>query len=90
LTYRIVLPALVCGSLLGQAPPPKPDFTPDTVLAIIDGHKLTYGEIETYLDGLGPERKTRALASMLSRKSWSSLLRRKSWIKKALIKKRWK
>jgi len=35
----------------------------DTVIATLDGKKLTYGEIESYLDALGPEKKAAALAS---------------------------
>ncbi len=36
---------------------------PETVIATIDGKKLTYGELESYLDALGPEKKAAALAS---------------------------
>jgi len=35
----------------------------ETVIATIDGKKLTYGELESYLDALGPEKKAAALAS---------------------------
>ncbi len=36
---------------------------PETVIATIDGKKLTYGELESYLTALGPEKKAAALAS---------------------------
>ena len=42
--------------------PPAPEIAPDTVIASIDGRKLTYGEIQTYLDGLSPEQKAQALS----------------------------
>jgi peptidyl-prolyl cis-trans isomerase C len=42
------------------APPEAPK--PETVLATVDGRKLTYGELETYLNGLGQDQKRAALA----------------------------
>ncbi len=47
---------------MAQVQAPPAGLTPDTVLATIDGRKLTYGELQTYLDGLTPEQKTQALA----------------------------
>lgn len=55
---------LFASLLAGQKMPTAPaEPTPDTVLATIDGRKLTFGELETYLNGLGPEQKTAALAN---------------------------
>ncbi|MDQ6676173.1 MAG: peptidyl-prolyl cis-trans isomerase [Acidobacteriota bacterium] len=54
---------LTAGSLFAQAEVPAPTPAPDTVLAIIDGKKLTYGELEAYLTALGPQRKAAALAN---------------------------
>jgi peptidyl-prolyl cis-trans isomerase C len=45
-----------------QLVPPEPP-KPETVLATVDGRKLTYGELETYLNGLGPEQKKAALSN---------------------------
>ncbi len=60
---RILLPALFCGSLSAQQAPPAPSFKPDTLIATIDGNrKVTYGELESYLDALGPQKKAAALA----------------------------
>jgi parvulin-like peptidyl-prolyl isomerase len=52
-----LLPLILCA----QVKTPPQELTPDTVIATIDGRKLTYGEIQTYLDGLTPEQKTQAL-----------------------------
>jgi parvulin-like peptidyl-prolyl isomerase len=38
------------------APPPPPD----TVLATVDGHKVTYREVDDYFTGLGPEARQNA------------------------------
>jgi parvulin-like peptidyl-prolyl isomerase len=43
------------------APPPEPP-KPETVLALVDGRPLTYGELDRHLSGLGPEQKRAALA----------------------------
>jgi hypothetical protein len=48
--------------LAAQVKTPPQELTPNTVLATIDGRKLTYGELQTYLDGLTPEQKTQALS----------------------------
>ncbi len=47
--------------LFAQVAAPPADPAPDTVLATIDGKKLTYGELQRYLDGLGPDNKKAAL-----------------------------
>ena len=60
----LVLTLVFSSSLVAQTAPPaaSSDLKPDTVIATIDGRKLTYGEIEKFLDPLGPERKAQALA----------------------------
>ena len=55
----ILIPVLFCGSLAAQAP----ELKPDTLIATIDGQKLTYGDLTSYLDALGPEKKAQALAN---------------------------
>ena len=55
----ILIPVLFCGSLAGQAP----EFKPETLIATIDGQKLTYGDLTSYLDALGPDKKAQALAN---------------------------
>jgi len=62
LKRSFVLTILLSSPLLSQTPPPTADLKPDTVIATIDGRKLTYGEIDKFLDPLGPQRKAQALA----------------------------
>jgi len=62
LKRSLVLTLLFSSPLLSQTPPPAADLKPDTVIATIDGRKLTYGEIDKFLDPLGPQRKAQALA----------------------------
>ena len=57
--------ALSAG-VAAQVSAPPAALTPETVLATIDGRKLTYGELQSYLDGLTPEQKTQALADRKS------------------------
>jgi len=52
---------LLCGSVFAQTPPPA--ISKDTVIATLDGQKLTYGELESYLEALGPQMKAAALSS---------------------------
>lgn len=41
-----------------------PDPAPDTVLAVVDGHKVTFGEIDSYYRGIGPEARKNAFANL--------------------------
>ena len=65
----VFIAALAAGFLCSQTPPAATTGTvpealkPTTVIATVDGRKITYGEIEGYLNALGPERKASALAS---------------------------
>jgi len=42
-------------------PPGVPHLPPDTVLAVIDGKKLTYGELEGFLHALPPQMQQSAM-----------------------------
>ena len=43
-------------------PPAAPTTpSPETVIATVDGHKLTFGELQSYLSALDPERQKAAL-----------------------------
>jgi peptidyl-prolyl cis-trans isomerase C len=55
-----VLPLLTFSAFAQQAPEPKPD----TVLAIVDGHKVTYGEVDAYFKGLGEDAKKNAFTNL--------------------------
>jgi peptidyl-prolyl cis-trans isomerase C len=59
--FRLILLSLLTSSAFAQqAPEPKPD----TVLAIVDGHKVTYGEVDSYFKGLGEEAKRNAFTNL--------------------------
>ena len=45
------------GKMAAATPPP------DTVLAIVDGHKVTYGQYVAFFTGIGEEARTNALAN---------------------------
>jgi parvulin-like peptidyl-prolyl isomerase len=51
---------LTSSAFAQQAAEPKPD----TVLAIVDGHKVTYGEVDSYFKGLGEEAKKNAFTNL--------------------------
>ncbi len=58
--FRVILLPLLASCILAQdAPAPKPE----TVIATVDGKKITYGELDGYLSSLGPENKQAALAN---------------------------
>jgi peptidyl-prolyl cis-trans isomerase C len=55
--FRLIVFSLLTSSAFAQqAPEPKPD----TVLATVDGHKVTYGEVDSYFKGLGEDAKKNA------------------------------
>jgi PPIC-type PPIASE domain len=57
--FRIAVLTLFAVPVLAQpATPPKPD----TVLATIDGHNVTYGEVDSYFTGIGDEAKKKAFS----------------------------
>jgi peptidyl-prolyl cis-trans isomerase C len=56
----LLLSALAASAFAQQAPEPKPD----TVLAIVDGHKVTYGEVDAYFKGIGDEARKNAFADL--------------------------
>jgi peptidyl-prolyl cis-trans isomerase C len=60
--FRLLLPLslLLLPGFAQQAPEPKPD----TVLAIVDGHKVTYGEVDSYFKGLGEDAKKNAFTNL--------------------------
>jgi len=59
--FRILLfPLLAFTAIAQEASEPKPD----TVLAIVDGHKVTYGEVDSYFKGIGPEARKNAFANL--------------------------
>jgi peptidyl-prolyl cis-trans isomerase C len=58
--FCVIFLSLLAVSGFAQQPAEPP--SPDTVLAIIDGRKVTYGEIDAYFTGLGPEAKRAAFA----------------------------
>jgi parvulin-like peptidyl-prolyl isomerase len=49
-----------CLSAFAQETAPPPPPSPDTVLATVDGHKVTYGEVDDYFTGLGPDTRQNA------------------------------
>jgi peptidyl-prolyl cis-trans isomerase C len=58
--FRLIVFSLLTSSALAQqAPEPKPD----TVLATVDGHKVTYGEVDSYFKGLGEDAKKNAFTN---------------------------
>ena len=60
---RRILPLFLFPLILSaQVKTPAPELKPDTVLATVDGRKLTYGELQAYLNGLSPEQRTQALS----------------------------
>jgi parvulin-like peptidyl-prolyl isomerase len=59
--FRILFVSLFTFSAFAQqASDPKPD----TVLAIVDGHKVTFGEVDSYYKGIGPEARKNAFADL--------------------------
>ena len=59
---RILSPILFCGALAAQQIPAVSPFKDDTLIATVDGRKITYGEINGYLNVLGPEKRAVALS----------------------------
>src|SRR5271156_3191216 len=58
--FRILALSLLASAAFSQETiAPKPD----TVLATIDGHKVTYGEIDAYFSGLGEDAKKNAFSN---------------------------
>src|SRR5579864_4779544 len=53
----------VCASAQQITPPPPLPtvIPPDTVLAIIDGKKLTYGDFEKYMQAMPPQVRQNAM-----------------------------
>jgi peptidyl-prolyl cis-trans isomerase C len=59
--FSILFLSLFTLSVLAQqASDPKPD----TVLAIVDGHKVTFAEVDSYYKGIGPEARKNAFANL--------------------------
>jgi peptidyl-prolyl cis-trans isomerase C len=59
--FSILFFSLFTLSVLAQqASDPKPD----TVLAIVDGHKVTFAEVDSYYKGIGPEARKNAFANL--------------------------
>jgi parvulin-like peptidyl-prolyl isomerase len=58
--FCILLSSFLAVSAFAQDVTPKPD----TVLAIVDGHKVTYGEVDAYFRGIGPEARKNAFANL--------------------------
>jgi peptidyl-prolyl cis-trans isomerase C len=58
--FRILAFSLLAVSAFAQDMTPKPD----TVLAIVDGHKVTYGEVDAYFTGIGPEARKNAFNNL--------------------------
>jgi len=59
---------LVCGAVWAQvtafeAPKPAGGLAPDTVIATIGGKKLTYKEVQTYMNGLPQAMQQNAMAN---------------------------
>lgn len=52
------------GQVAGPPTPVKPAAStplPDTVIAIIEGNELTFGELQSYISALDPQRQKLAL-----------------------------
>jgi peptidyl-prolyl cis-trans isomerase C len=60
--FSSVLFALVLHAQTPAAPPPEP--APDTVIATIDGKKLTYGELHSYISTLSQAQAKNAMANL--------------------------
>ena len=59
---RSVLLTLFVGAAAAQTPPAEPSkLAPDTVIATLDGRKVTYAEVETYLRGLPADMQQKAM-----------------------------
>ncbi len=52
----LAFPVFALAAFAQQASPPSPD----TVLAIVDGRKVTYGEVDAYFTGIGQEARQTA------------------------------
>jgi peptidyl-prolyl cis-trans isomerase C len=58
---RLIVFSLLTASAFAQQ---APELKPDTVLAIVDGHKVTYGEVDSYFKGLGEDAKKNAFTNL--------------------------
>jgi peptidyl-prolyl cis-trans isomerase C len=58
--FCILAFSLLAVSAFAQDTTPKPD----TVLAIVDGHKVTYGDVDAYYTGIGPEARKNAFNNL--------------------------
>ncbi len=59
---RFLVPVCFTAALIAQVKTPPAELKPETVIATVGDRKLTYGEIEAYVNGLPPEQKAQALA----------------------------
>ncbi len=51
------------AGLCAQEPAPPASLAPDTVVATVDGRKLTFGELQNYVSTLSPEAQKAAVAN---------------------------
>jgi peptidyl-prolyl cis-trans isomerase C len=59
---NIIVFAMCAVTCVGQtAPPAPPTPSPDTVIAVIDGKNLTYGELERFMHGMPPQVQQNAM-----------------------------
>ena len=62
---KLFLPVLFSTVLCAQNPAPPPaDIAPDTVIATVDGRKLTYGELNSYVSTLAPAQAKTAMENL--------------------------
>ncbi|MGI8990298.1 MAG: peptidylprolyl isomerase [Bryobacteraceae bacterium] len=60
LIFALALPGQVAAPP-APAQPAAPALSPDTVIATVEGNKLTYGELQRYLSALDPQRQKLAM-----------------------------
>jgi parvulin-like peptidyl-prolyl isomerase len=58
MNFRLITAFLLASSAFAQATP-----APDTVLAVIDGRKVTFGEVNAYFTGIGEEARKKAMSN---------------------------
>ena len=60
MTLLLCLPAIFLQAQVAQ-PPAAATPSPETVIATVEGRKLTFGELQSYLSALDPDRQKAAL-----------------------------